>query len=94
MEIIRADTDYAMRALVHLASQGDGCPIGAKVLARECDIPEDYAYKLLRSLTKSGLTESHMGMQGGFTLARAAGRESLPSRFMISEARFLCCRKN
>jgi Rrf2 family protein len=77
MEIIRADTDYAMRALVHLASQERERPIGAKIVASECEIPEDYAYKLLRSLTKAGLTESHMGIQGGFTLAKAPKEISL-----------------
>ena len=70
MEILRQDTDYAMRALVHLALHRDDGPIGAKVLANAEDIPEDFAYKLLRILTKADLIESHMGVQGGFELAR------------------------
>lgn len=70
MDIIRNDTDYAMRALVHLALHREECPIPAKVLAGAEDIPEDFAYKLLRTLTKAGLTESQMGVQGGFALAR------------------------
>jgi len=70
VEIVRNDTDYAMRALVHLALHRDEEPVAAKVLARAEDIPVDFAYKLLRSLTKAGLTESHMGVHGGFALAR------------------------
>jgi len=70
MDIIRQDTDYAMRALVHLGLHRGGEPISAKVLANKEDIPEDFAYKLLRHLAKAGLVESHMGIQGGFSLAR------------------------
>jgi len=70
MEIIRSDTDYAMRAMVHLALRHNEGPVCAKVLASDGDIPEDFAYKLLRSLTEAGLTESHRGVQGGFTLAK------------------------
>ena len=70
MDIIRNDTDYAMRALVHLALHRQEWPIPAKALAGAEDIPKDFAYKLLRMLTKAGLTQSQMGVQGGFTLAR------------------------
>jgi Rrf2 family protein len=70
MELIRQDTDYTMRALVHLAARRDEGPLAAKALASACDIPEDFAYKILQRLTKSGIVESHMGVQGGFVLAR------------------------
>jgi Rrf2 family protein len=70
MELIRQDTDYTVRALVHLAAHRESGPIAAKLLAGACDIPEDFAYKILQKLGKAGIVESHMGVQGGFALAR------------------------
>ncbi len=69
MEIIRNNTDYAMRALVYLAQHHKEGPIAAKALARAQDIPDDFAYKVLQRLTKAGLTEGRMGPKGGFALA-------------------------
>ncbi|MDY6834698.1 MAG: Rrf2 family transcriptional regulator [Chloroflexota bacterium] len=77
MDIIRSDTDYALRALAHLALHKDNGPIAAKALASAEDIPEDFIYKLLRSLTKAGLVESYMGAQGGFALARDPSKVTL-----------------
>ena len=70
MEIVRNDTDYAMRALVYLAQHHKQGPITAKVLAKTQDIPDSFAYKILRRLSKAGLTKGHMGPQGGFALAQ------------------------
>ena len=69
-EIIRKDTDYAMRLLVCLASNETGIPVAAKTLAASQDIPQDFAYKILRKMTRAGLVRGHMGSQGGFELAR------------------------
>lgn len=68
-EFIRTDTEYAMRALVYLASNGKETYVAAKEIAKGQDIPEDFAYKILRKLTRSGLTTCHMGHSGGFKLA-------------------------
>ena len=77
MELIREDTDYAMRALVYLAIRRKQEPVAAKVLAKAQDIPNDFAHKILRKLTKAGLTKSYMGSQGGFTLARSPSQITL-----------------
>ena len=69
-EFIRTDTEYAMRALVYLALNGKETHVAAKEIAKGQDIPEDFAYKILRKLTRSGLTVCHMGHSGGFKLAR------------------------
>ncbi len=71
MEIIGADTDYAMRALVHLALNRGKSPVATKTLAGAQDIPLEFAYKILQKLTKAGLTRRYMGTQGGFALAHA-----------------------
>jgi Rrf2 family protein len=70
-ELIRQDTEYAMRALVHLAVNGKKKQIAAKELAKSRDVPEDFMYKILRKLTRAGMTKCHMGNRGGFKLARS-----------------------
>ena len=67
-EIIRKDSDYAIRILVGLALKDGEAPIAAKVLARTQEIPEDFIYKILRKLTRAGLTTGYMGTHGGFRL--------------------------
>jgi Rrf2 family protein len=76
-ELIRQDTEYAMRVLVYLAVSGKQKPVAARELARNRDIPEDFIYKILRKLTKAGLTASELGYHGGFRLANGPGEITL-----------------
>lgn len=77
MEVIKADTDYAMRMLLQMARHESGQPLPARTLAREQDVPEHFAYKVLNRLTSAGLTRRTMGSRGGFALARSPDRISL-----------------
>ena len=77
MELIRKDTDYAMRALVQLAQHGQQEPVPTGVLARSQDIPLHFAQKILRRLKRAGIIEGRMGSKGGFSLARSAGQIDL-----------------
>lgn len=80
MEIIKNETDYALRALAHLAAHrmlGNEAPVAAKTLAAAEGIPEDFAYKILQRLARAGLTEGQMGPQGGFRLALDPGEVTL-----------------
>ncbi|MDP2731081.1 MAG: Rrf2 family transcriptional regulator, partial [Dehalococcoidales bacterium] len=77
MELIRTDTDYAMRILVHLARTGNKQPVGAKVLAEAQAIPESFAYKILQRLTRARITDRYMGPAGGFKLALEPERITL-----------------
>ena len=70
MDIIRRDTDYALRMMVMLASSYDTQPISARVLAKQSLVSYSLACKLLQRLHKAGFIKSTMGPKGGFTLTR------------------------
>jgi Rrf2 family protein len=76
MDIIRRDTDYAIRAVVHLAGLDGGRATCGEV-ARFCEIPKGFAYKLLRKLADAGLVEVRHGRSGGFRLRGRAGGATL-----------------
>ena len=70
MDILRRNTDYAMRAVVNLANHyGDGA-VSTRAVADDEDIPYQLACKLMQKLHRSRLVESCMGPNGGFRLSR------------------------
>ena len=68
MEIIRRETDYAVRCLVTLA--GSHRPVPCALLAKSCGIPQSFAYKLLKKMVRAGLLTSFDGRAGGFSLKK------------------------
>ena len=68
MQLTRA-AEYAMRVMIHLASQTDGTRVRLKSLADESGVPENFLAKLLQSLSKAELVLSQRGPTGGFELA-------------------------
>ena len=69
--------EYALRAVLAVASAGKDQPIGAARLATKLGIPQNYLSKTLHQLAKAGVLESTRGKSGGFQLARPAGKISL-----------------
>lgn len=76
MELIRRNTEYAIRALVHLATC-EGEVVSAKEIAEAQDIPIEFLQKILQRLVRAGFVVSHRGTQGGFSLARKPDEVSL-----------------
>lgn len=69
--------DYGLMALQHIAAVqfGDVTPgrvVNTKEIAEEYNIPVELLAKVLQTLAKSGLIESHNGPKGGYALARSA----------------------
>ena len=80
--------DYALMALQHIASVqfGDVTPgrvVNTKEIAEEYNIPLELLAKVLQTLAKHGMIESHNGPKGGYLLARSA-RESTIAQILES----------
>lgn len=76
MAIIRRDTDYAIRALLHLA-RSDAEAMSCQRIAGACDIPGSFAHKILKKMTSAGLVSSRSGRKGGFQLKKRPEEISL-----------------
>lgn len=77
MDVLRRNTDYALRAMVGLARQDGQEPVSARWLAKEQNMPYQLTCKILQKLHNARLVESCMGPKGGFRLSRKPSRISL-----------------
>lgn len=71
--------DYGLMALQHMASVqvtdlSQARLVNTKEIAEEYHIPVELLAKVLQTLAKHGLIESHNGPKGGYVLARDAGK--------------------
>jgi Rrf2 family transcriptional regulator, nitric oxide-sensitive transcriptional repressor len=60
--------EYALRAVVYLASQG-GQPRTVQQIAAVTRVPAGYLSKVMQALSRAHLVQSQRGLHGGFTLA-------------------------
>ncbi len=70
MELIRRNTDYALRSLVLMAQGENNDSYMVTKLADETKVPEDFLRKTLQKLDKAGIIESKRGPKGGFHLSK------------------------
>jgi len=62
-------TDYGIVLLAQLARDSSTRPQNARELAASSDLPVPMVSKVLKSLAKEGLLDSHRGSKGGYRLA-------------------------
>ena len=60
---------YAVRALMELAIDGCGSPMGVYDIARKQNIPERFLEQIFGDLRRAWILESHRGAHGGFCFA-------------------------
>jgi len=64
--------DYGLMAVKYLAEHAGEPSLSAKDIAEAYHIPGQLLAKILQKLTREGLLRSHAGMNGGYSLTRAA----------------------
>ncbi|HEX4977808.1 MAG TPA: Rrf2 family transcriptional regulator, partial [Nocardioides sp.] len=67
---VSAKSDYALRALIELASRADGGPVSAEELGRAQEIPHNFLQAILADLRRAGIVISQRGQAGGWRMAR------------------------
>ncbi len=77
MDVIRRNTDYALRLVAGLVGNYGEKPISARQLAEDGDVSTILACKLLQKLSAAKIVKSSMGAGGGFELAKAPEKISL-----------------
>jgi len=70
---VSAKSDYALRALIEMASRVDGRPVSAEELGRLQEIPHGFLQAILADLRRSGIVMSQRGQSGGWRMGRDAG---------------------
>jgi Rrf2 family transcriptional regulator, cysteine metabolism repressor len=66
--------EYALQAILDLASQPAGEPVKIAEIARRQGIPQKFLELILAGLKQGGFVESRRGAEGGYLLARPAER--------------------
>lgn len=77
MDVIRRNTDYALRLIVGLVENFGGAPISARELAERSNVSYQLGCKMLQKFSSAKLVASRMGAGGGFELAKSPEKISL-----------------
>ena len=77
MDVVRRNTDYAARLMVHLAKHYGNGPISTRAAAAEEQVPYQMACKLMQKLNNAKLVTSCMGPKGGFVLGTEPSKINL-----------------
>ncbi len=72
-----AKAEYAVRAMIQLATADNGALVKTDILAAAQGIPAQFLVDILSDLRADRLVRSHRGRDGGYQLARPAGEISI-----------------
>jgi len=76
MEITRA-TEYAVRCVLHLATEHPDRVVPRREIATAREIPEQFLGKIAQRLARAGILRIFQGARGGYQLAVPADKLSL-----------------
>lgn len=68
--MISQTSEYALRAIVHLAARPEIGPASAQEISEATRVPVGYLQKILRTLSRHGIVTAQRGSGGGFSLAK------------------------
>ena len=75
--LISSKSEYALRALLDIAINGNGKPVNRHEIARRQQIPLPYLTQVLRLLVNGRLLNSNRGPAGGYSLTKEPGETSV-----------------
>jgi Rrf2 family protein len=67
--MISQTAEYALRAIVYLADQGEART--TQQIAAATRVPTSYLSKVMQLLSRAGVVKSQRGLHGGFTVVRS-----------------------
>jgi len=70
--VLSRGADYAIRAMLDVASQLEDKKTVTERIARRQDVPAAFLSKVVAQLTQAGLLRTHRGAAGGVELGRAS----------------------
>lgn len=70
-------SEYALRALVHMARHEEEWPLPGNRIAADTGVPAKYLSKILGDLVRTGVLTSSRGKSGGFRMAKPADQTTL-----------------
>ncbi|MFA7269460.1 MAG: Rrf2 family transcriptional regulator [Sterolibacterium sp.] len=75
--ILSRTSQYAIQALIYIATQPRGVPILNRTVAEYLNVPPAYLAKIMQTLSRGGLLYSFRGRQGGFCLRESCEKTDL-----------------
>lgn len=69
---VSTKSEYGLRALIYLASQGEREAVPAREIAEQWNVPVKYLEQILKTLKEAGIITGQVGPGGGYRLTRAA----------------------
>jgi Rrf2 family protein len=69
---VSTKSEYGLRALIYLASNGEQAAVPAREIAEKWSVPVKYLEQILKTLKEAGIIAGQVGVGGGYRLTRAA----------------------
>lgn len=83
--VLSRTSQYAIQALIYIATQPPGEPVLNRDIAERLNVPAAYLAKILQSLCKQGLLDSFRGRLGGFRLREGMHKTNLMQALLLTE---------
>jgi len=85
--ILSRTSQYAIQALIYIATQPRGEPVLNRKIAEHLDVPAAYLAKIMQNLCKDNLLYSFRGRLGGFCLRENAEKTDLMHVLVLTEGK-------